>query len=169
MLAAPTATHAITSPDDAPIFVIGTGRSGTTLLRQMLNAHPRIHLTHEAGFYSYTRHAPPALSATERLERYFQTFSFAWLRLDPQAVRDQLPPRLPRARIAEAYRAIMRCRARQRGKPRHGAKDPLDTHNLERIFADFADPRVVYITRDPRPTVQSFNRMPFGTSSVLLN
>ena len=38
-------------PDRAPILVIGTGRSGTTLLRLLLNAHPRIYLTHEASFY----------------------------------------------------------------------------------------------------------------------
>lgn len=163
----------IRSADESPIFIIGTGRSGTTLLRQMLNAHPRIHITHEAGFYSYARHAAPELSAAEWLERYFETFSFAWLRLDPAAVRAELPPDLAAGplgdRVAEVCRAVMRCKARQQGKPRYGDKNPLDTHNLERIFADFPDARIVYITRDPRPTVSSFNRMPFGTSSSLLN
>ena len=53
MLEAPRTECAVHSVDESPIFVIGTGRSGTTLLRQMLNAHPRIHITHEAGFYSY--------------------------------------------------------------------------------------------------------------------
>jgi hypothetical protein len=56
-------------PGDAPIFVIGTGRSGRTLLRQMLNAHPRIYITHEAFFYSYASQAKPGTSATEWLER----------------------------------------------------------------------------------------------------
>src|SRR5579871_2540590 len=102
----PSRARAIVSPDDSPIFVIGTGRSGTTLLRQMLNAHPRIHVTHEAGFYSYARHAPPGLSATAWLERYFETFSFAWLHLDPQVVRDELPQNLPMEQVALAHRAI---------------------------------------------------------------
>lgn len=169
MLEAPRTECAISSVDESPIFVIGTGRSGTTLLRQMLNAHPRIHITHEAGFYSYTRHAPSHLSATEWLERYFETFSFAWLGLSPQEIRDTLPQHLPRERIVEAYRAVMRLKARKEGKERYGDKNPLDTHNLASIFKDFADPRVIYIMRDPRPTVQSYNRMPFGTSSTLLN
>ena len=63
----------------------------------------------------------------------------------------------------------MRSKAEQRHKPRYGDKNPLDTHNLPRILADFPDARIVYIMRDPRPTVMSFNRMPFGTSSSLLN
>lgn len=159
----------IESPDHSPIFVIGTGRSGTTLLRQMLNAHPRIHVTHEAGFYSYARHAAKGASVDEWLERYFETFSFAWLRLPPQEVRDALPGGLSMERVSEVFKVIMRAKARQQGKIRYGEKNPLDTHNLPRIFADFPDARVVCIMRDPRPTVLSFNRMPFGTSSALLN
>lgn len=169
MLDTPNQTHPIQSPDDAPIFIIGTGRSGTTLLRQMLNAHPRIHITHEASFYSYARHAPAHTTATEWLERYFETYSFAWMRLDPQRVRRSLPRTLPMERVSEAYRVLMREKAALLGKPRYGEKNPLDTHNLAQILQDYKDPRIVFITRDPRPTVLSFNRMPFGTSSMLLN
>jgi hypothetical protein len=163
----------VKAADESPIFIIGTGRSGTTLLRQMLTAHPRIHITHEAGFYSYANHAPPGMTAAEWLELYFQTFSFAWLRLPPQVVRDALPPGWSRLTVPEVIGqvagAVMRGKAQQQGKLRFGDKNPLDTHNLGRIFADFPDARVVYITRDPRPTALSFMRMPFGTSSALIN
>ena len=37
--------------------MIGTGRSGTTLLRQMLNAHPNIYIAHDR-VYSLLRLAP---------------------------------------------------------------------------------------------------------------
>jgi hypothetical protein len=169
MLALPDRNWTVANIDDAPIFIIGTGRSGTTLLRQMLNAHPRIHITHEAAFYSYARHAPPHVSASQWLERYFETYSFAWLGLDPKQVRAAIAADLPRDRIVDAYCAILKLKAQQKGRVRWGDKNPLDTHNLAQIFADFRDPRVIYITRDPRPTVQSFNRMPFGTSSALFN
>ena len=163
----------IKSAAESPIFVIGTGRSGTTLLRQMLTAHPRIHLTHEASFYSYARHAPAGTPAAQWLELYFQTFSFAWMRLAPEVVRRALPVGWEQAPvdkvISDIAGAVMRCKAEQQNKPRYGEKNPLDTHNLQRIFADFPDARVVYIMRDPRPTVMSFNRMPFATSSKLIN
>ena len=135
----------------------------------MLNAHPRIHITHEAGFYSYARHAPQSVSADQWLERFFQTYSFAYLGLQPQRIRESLPSPLPRQDIVLAYKAILKLKAQQKGRVRWGDKNPLDTHNLAQIFADFPDARVVYIMRDPRPTTHSFNRMPFGTSSVLFN
>lgn len=169
MLQLPERSFSVANADAAPIFIIGTGRSGTTLLRQMLNAHPRIHITHEASFYSYARHAPVDVSASQWLERYFQTYSYAYLGLDPATVRAALPADLPRDRIVDAYTTILKAKAAQKGRVRWGDKNPLDTHNLAQIFADFPDARVVYITRDPRPTVHSFNRMPFGTSSALFN
>ena len=159
----------VENPAQSPIFVIGTGRSGTTLLRQMLNAHPQIHITHEAAFYSYARHMPPGTSVDNWLTHYFDTFSFAWMRLDPREVREAIPKGLSKGQMREVYLTIMRAKAKQRGKVRFGEKNPLDTHNLPQIFADFPDARVVCIMRDPRPTVSSFNRMPFGTTSTLLN
>src|SRR5512143_1138477 len=110
----------IRSPDDSPIFIIGTGRSGTTLLRQMMNAHPRIHITHEAGFYSYARHAPPGSDARQWLERYFETYSFRWLRLDREVVRAALPAETSLERLNDICRVIMREKARQAGKVRYG-------------------------------------------------
>ena len=34
----------------APIFIVGCGRSGTTMLRLMLNEHPEIHIPNESWF-----------------------------------------------------------------------------------------------------------------------
>ncbi len=169
MLQLPPTLVPVAHPDKSPIFIIGTGRSGTTLLRQMLNAHPRIHITHEAGFYSYARHAPKDVSVRDWLERYFQTYSFAYLGLSPATIRAAVPDPLPRADIVLAYQAILKQKAAQKGRGRWGDKNPLDTHNLAQIFSDFPDARVVYIMRDPRPTTLSFNRMPFGTASALFN
>ena len=33
-----------------PFFIVSSGRSGTTLLRAVLNAHPSIHIPHESDF-----------------------------------------------------------------------------------------------------------------------
>ena len=159
----------IPKPDDSPIFVIGTGRSGTTLLRQMLNAHPRIHLTHEAFFYAYARFAHLQPTAGGWLDRYLDTFSFAWTGVDPDEVRSELPAELPHEKMSEAFRAVMRCSARRFEKPRYGEKSPLEVAVVGRILSDYPDPKVIYMMRDPRATVASLDRMPFGAPSTLLN
>ncbi len=69
-------------PEKSPMaFVIGTGRSGTTLLRLMLSAHPRVYLTQEAHFFyeAFLRNA----TRRQYLEFYLKTPSFRWLGLDP--------------------------------------------------------------------------------------
>jgi hypothetical protein len=149
----------------APIFVVGTGRSGTTLLRFMLSAHPRIYITHEAAFYVYERAVP----RRRYLDYYFQTPSFRWLRVDPARVRAALPDPLPPDRIGEAYAAVMREKAAQYGRARFGDKTPQHAARLGRIFEDFPDAKVVHIQRDPRDTAMSLSRMPWAPESLHLN
>ena len=38
-------------PSDRPIFVVGSPRSGTTMLQLMLHAHPRIAIPPETRFF----------------------------------------------------------------------------------------------------------------------
>jgi len=167
-LAPPTRERPVRDPDESPIFVVGAARSGTTLLRQMLDAHPRIHVTHESAVYFYRSAAPRAAPVREWLPRYMDTFSFAWLRVAPGEVLGELAAMPSRDRTVDAVRAVLRCKARLRGKPRFGEKNPLDALSLGRIFRDFADPRVVCMVRDPRATVASMLRMPWAPPGVAL-
>lgn len=167
-LVPPARERPVRDPDESPIFVVGAARSGTTLVRQMLDAHPRIHVTHEAAFYFYRSLAPRGASVREWLGRYFDTFSFAWLRVAPGEVLDELASMPSQDRTADAARAVMRRKARLRGKPRYGEKNPLDVVSLGRIFRDFADPRVVCVVRNPRATVASMQRMPWAPPGVAL-
>ena len=49
--------------EDRPIFVVGAPRTGTTLLKEVLNRHPQIHLFDEVHFFERIwddRKHPPA-------------------------------------------------------------------------------------------------------------
>lgn len=153
-------------PEQAPVIVLGSGRSGTTLLRQMLNAHPRIHLTHEAGFYSAAQPFRKRLSAERWLARYYHSFPFAWLGLAVADVEGELPTPLGEHAYPAAFCAIMRAKAKQFGKPRFGDKTPYDSRHVGAILRDFPDARIVHIVRDPRATVASLARMPWAPSSL---
>jgi hypothetical protein len=91
------------------------------------------------------------------------------LRLHPSKVGQELFVAPGGGSDAVAIRALLRGAAKRKGKPRCGDKDPLCTMYLGRIFADFVDPRVIYVTRDPRPTILSLSRMPWAPSGVLTN
>ena len=155
-------------PRDAPIFVVGTGRSGTTLLRLMLSAHSHIHIAHESSFYLVAARRRYR-DVGDFLDYYLRTFPFEWLRIDPEVVRGAANRAWPRERIVEVFHVIMRTKASQYGKRRYGDKTPLHTAHLGAIFRDFANPRVVHIVRDPRATVASLMRMPWAPGNVGLN
>lgn len=160
-------TASAVDPEQSPIFVVGASRSGTTLLRMMLCAHPRIHLTMEASFYlwggAYTRWRdqdgfPPY---------YVRSFSFRWLRIDPRAVLTGLPRPFRFADRRLLYAAVMRAQARTHGKVRFGDKTPSHAASLGRIFADFPDARVIRTVRDPRDVVGSLAKMPWASRSLI--
>ena len=153
----------------APIFIVGSPRSGTTLLRLMLCAHPRIYVTHEASFYVCASMFPRGAPRRDFLEHYFRTGWFRWLRLDPERVLAGLPDPLPPARLREAFAAVMREKAADYGRVRFGDKTPLHCLHLKQIFADFPDARVLHIIRDPRGTALSLKQMPFGSRSLFCN
>jgi hypothetical protein len=157
------------SAAESPIFVIGTGRSGTTLLQLMLCAHPRIHITCEAAFYVWEKSYLWRQPCREYLDWFFRTPSFRWLRLDPARVLAGLPDPLPRERLRDAYAAVMREKAADHGRVRFGDKTPSHAACLKRIFEDFPGAKVVHIIRDPRATAVSLARMPWACGSLYAN
>jgi hypothetical protein len=162
----PTAT---VDPDEAPIFIVGSGRSGSTLLRLMLCAHPNIYVSHEASIYIWDRLFQRSADGTTFLKYYFQTASFRWLRIDPADIFAELPDSLPRGQVGEAFRVLMKVHARRYGRGRFGDKTPTHTEYLGRIFADFADARVIHIVRDPRGATLSLSGMPWASSNDCAN
>lgn len=156
-------------PARSPIFIIGSGRSGTTLLRNMLNAHPAIYIAFEPHFYFYESMYRKRATGRVFLDYYFHTSHFRRQRIDPARVLAGLPDPLPRDQLGLAYAAVMREKAAQFGRTRYGEKTPAHVASLHRIYRDFPDARAVYIVRDPRNTVVSLSRMPWAPASTMIN
>lgn len=157
---------------DAPIFIVGYSRSGTSLLRLMLNAHPRIHIAQESAFYQWLR--PDRLrsctGARDWFSGYARTASFRLLLLDPATIAAAIPIDLPRSAAGPVILPLLlSAKARRLGRARWGDKTPLHSQRLDAIFADFPDARVIHVTRHPVATVGSILRMPWGSHSALLN
>lgn len=149
----------------APIFVVGSSRSGSSLLRAILNAHSQVHLLQEASLYGWGARLPQ-LDGRQWFEAYTRTASFQLLQIPADEVRAQLPETLPRSELRQVFSALMQHKAARFGKQRGGDKTPLQIMKLPEIFADFPEARVVAMVRHPVPTVASLMRMPWGADSV---
>ncbi|MGE0383623.1 MAG: sulfotransferase [Gammaproteobacteria bacterium] len=152
-----------------PFFVVGAQRSGTTMLRLMLNSHPRIAVPFESEFLRpwadigrYGDLREPA-SARRLLEALGQD---PWTKkgeiiADPEAVL-----RRPIASYGDLLDAVFRCYAERRGKTRWGVKTPGYVTELDAIHAIFPAGQIIHLVRDGRDVALSYRQISWGTPHV---
>jgi LPS sulfotransferase NodH len=157
-----------------PIFVVGSPRSGTTLLRAILNRHSEIGLCDETFFFYYVARRRRAFgdlaSARNRrrlVDAYLSTRRMREMGLDLGALAERLMRE--GTTYPDFFASILRFHAEAHGKSRWGEKTPLHADELPALGAWYPDGRVVHIVRDPRDVVSSLQRMPWGARSVLRN
>jgi tetratricopeptide (TPR) repeat protein len=119
--------------DPTPVFIVGIPRSGTTLLEQMLDAHPDIHGAGERGeLQMLSEKMNDGNLSTDTLDRFAQAYLERLRPLAPQAKRitDKMPNNFLHlghaARLFPAARVI------------HCVRDPADT-GLSCLFQNFKD------------------------------
>ena len=138
-----------------PFFIVGVGRSGTTLLMSMLNAHPEVVLPPESHFLR--RHVisdkPTDLDEVEN--RLSSDKYFARLELEPAELADYFRESELGFSWPLLYRLILSRYRRKRGKPIIGDKDPKSIEYLPVLRWMFPDSRVLHMVRDPRDVVLS--------------
>lgn len=151
------------------IFVVGASRSGTNLVRALLNRHDGVWVSGETHYFDDLRPrlpgggtAPLEGEARERCERYFLALSHRPFGQDgdPDASAvdaDEL--RTQAARLGgsgDAYfEALCRIRAERHGRERWGEKTPRHVYRIDELLSAFPDARVVCLLRDPRAVVAS--------------
>lgn len=157
-----------------PIFIVGAPRSGTSLLRNLLNRHSRIALADETYFFYYVYNRRGSfgnlsdLSNRKRLvSRFLETTRIKTQGFDLPALRKTLEEG------ADSYEAffdiLLKTYASQQGKRRYGEKTPQHASESETLIRMFPDCKVIHLIRDPRDVVVSLKRMPWGDRSVVSN
>jgi hypothetical protein len=139
------------------VVVLGVSRSGTTLLKAMLDAHSQLAIPSESYFLPqlWDRHGerPDRDAFVEDLTRLERVREWG---VDPEDVRARLTER---PRFAEAVQSIYQLYAESRRKPRFGDKTPLYMQHLDVLERAFPDARYVHIVRDGRDAALSMIAM----------
>lgn len=141
--------HAAYTSEARAIFVGGCQRTGTTLLRVILDTHPNICCGPEANLV-YRGISP--LRQTGRLQNLAERYS---LSLD--ALLHILEKSRSRAEFIDLFFATY-CRAQ--GKPRWAEKTPSNVREIGFIFRHFPNARFVHMIRDARDVVCSLRTHP---------
>lgn len=171
---APTADHPTRDEPEA-IFVVGVSRSGTSLLRAVLESHSRVaiapeshYLTHllpiESAVHRFRRVGPPtdddavrrvaALIYSPLFQRgsRLRESSPFWRWLGKHVGQPELEDALLQAERTERglFRALLGLYAMRRGKAIIGEKTPAHVNSVDTLIEWFPRGRVVHIVRDPR-------------------
>jgi hypothetical protein len=161
-------------PQWNPIFIVGAPRSGTTLLRNMLNRHPAIAICRETDFHRLVyerRRSFGSLGDLRNRQRlvkeYLATPRIQRLRLNLPALEQTL---LREGTGCEAlFASLLRFYAQVHGKRRCGEKTPRHALFTETLCEWYPGARILHILRDPRDVVASLRRMPWADRNVLGN
>jgi hypothetical protein len=123
---------------DPAIIVGGSARSGTTLVRKLLDQHPDIMCGPETSLLLPSPINPDGLALDYGLDA---DRIRAWRRDCPSQVR-----------FVETF---MHAAQERRGKRRWGEKTPLNVSHLDWILPRFPEARFVHVIRDGRDAVCS--------------
>ncbi len=152
-------------------FIVGCGRSGTTLLRAMLDSHGQLAIPPESYFLIPTLRIGGGRTPLpdERVEALLETIiefpSFAEWQLPADVARERVRAARPRS-AAELLTTLYATYAEVHGKPRYGDKTPYHVRHIERLAADFPDARFVHLLRDGRDVAASLVKSHFGPTSI---
>lgn len=142
-----------------PLVVLGVARSGTTLLRVILDRSPGIAIPEESRFIPLLARRHRGRVDTGRFRDDLRRIpELRRWRLDPDAV--VVPPG---ARTAAAIAAVFEAYAAKQDKPRWGDKTPMYMRHLPLLDRLFPDAQYVHLIRDGRDAAVSFLAMPEGT------
>ena len=154
---------------EAPIYIIGTERSGSNLLRLILHAHSRIcvpHPLHLMGYFGPTEAARGDLDDPARFEQLVDEILLLlklhirpWkTRISKQRILDEAHPRSSIGVLGALSEQVTDAH----GKQRWGSKSTFIVEYTDHALRRDPDARFVLLVRDPRDVAASSMRSVFS-------
>jgi hypothetical protein len=148
-------------------FIVGVGRSGTTLLRLMLDAHPEMAIPAETHFLTDLA-GRDAKDFTREEFLHVVTGAQTWpnMAMEPAELAGALDGIKPFS-VAEGLRLFYRLYARRFGKERWGDKTPTYRACMPGIQELMPEASFIHIIRDGRDVALSYRGLWFGPGDDL--
>jgi len=153
-------------------FIVGCGRSGTTLLQTMLLSDPSVILPPETKYFAVLEVRGWRQKLDLMNDSDFENaVDLVW---EDQARRGLECDRATFERCARAsqrtwdglFLAYLAAYAEPSGATRVGEKSPVHTHHVDELSAFYPDAKFIHIVRDPRAVVLSRIKAGFGSNLV---
>ena len=144
-----------------PLILLGVSRSGTTLLRVVLDRSPGLAIPDESFFVPLlARRNGRTIDAERFLDDVSRIPTIRDWGLTPADISRRVRSGM---RIGDAIAAIFEAYADAAGKPRWGDKTPMYMRHLALLEELFPQAQYVHLIRDGRDAALSFLEMPEGT------
>jgi Sulfotransferase family len=150
--------------DNTPFFVLGAARSGTTLLRLMLNRHSRLAIPFESQFLRFILAELPAdrplepHEVTRAADLVIGEKNFRTWHLAPERVREELLKLAP-APLPVLVDTLFRMEIARSRKPRWGDKTPHYYLCWRELMGLFPGSKLIHIVRDGRDVCRSLAKV----------
>lgn len=151
----------------APVFVVGSRRSGTTLVSRIIDSHTAFAIYHESfllpifkreiRWYGDLRVPTNLRRLIDDIREVLST------QIQNVPSREQMLAASNDPSLTGVFGGLLKLYAQQHGKRRGGDKTPEHHRFLTELPSAFPDSSFVFTMRDPRDTVMSIRRV-FNTS-----
>ena len=154
-----------------PLFVVGVQRSGTTMLRLMLDSHPDLAVPFETGFITVFFQKLVEygdLSIGENRDKLVHDICHYHKVKQGHLIPD--PSQLRHTGVT-SYRGLVECimseYAATQGKSRWGDKTPFYITDIDVLHEIFPDCRIIHLVRDGRDVAVSQRKVSWASANTV--
>jgi len=151
----------------SPFFIIGSPRSGTSMLRKMINGHPALAIPDASHFYTtfyplrelyYPLGVEKNVAAlvSDALKSFHIRY---WL---PAISTDDVLACVTEYSFSGVFEALMWAWVKTQGKKYWGEETPQHVYFWNEILLDFPQAKFLHVVRDGRDVALSYRKAQFG-------
>lgn len=157
-----------------PVFIVGSGRSGTTLAATLINRFADVHIAKETGYISRAVDLLESIDKPESMERLV-ALTNSWLKVEGwtgRADAEQFRAFAAREGLQGAagymhYVWMLDSRRSRNGLSHVGDNTPGYVWVIPKLEQMLENARYIHVVRDPRDVAASILAMRFGANDVL--